>query len=273
MNAERSRGHSWFVGLSGCEGSADYPPSVRIADAVLGAEHVRYLAVVPDPANRYPRALHGELGIEEALLLALDVHRTIAEDHLTQPRPLLLIIDSPGQAYGRFEEALGLHAAFAAAVEAYATARLAGHPIISLIVGSAMAGAFLAHGYQANYLLALDDPGVQIQAMGKKAAARITRRSIADMDQLAEDCPPMAYDARTFSRWGLLRELIPVESADQPTAADLSAVTNALISSIADARRDHTRSHLGLEPHRQGAGRIASQLVRRRLRDQWNDSP
>jgi biotin-independent malonate decarboxylase gamma subunit len=266
MNAVRSRGHAWFVALCGSEGSADYPPSVRIADATLGTERVRYLAIVPDAASRYPRARHGEVGVEEALLLALDVHRTIAEDRRGRRRPLLLIVDSPGQAYGRFEEALGLHAALAAAVEAYSSARLAGHPLVSLIVGSAMAGAFLAHGYQANHILALDDPGVQIQAMGKKAAARIMRRPVADVEQLARECPPMAYDARTFSRWGLL------ESPDHPTARDLSAVTDALTSAIADAWRDPTRSHLGPESHRSHSGRTASQRVRQRLRDQWNES-
>ena len=33
-------------------------------------------------------------------------------------------------------------------------------------------GAFLAHGYQANRILALDAPGTMVHAMGKEAAAR-----------------------------------------------------------------------------------------------------
>jgi malonate decarboxylase gamma subunit len=47
---------------------------------------------------------------------------------------------------------LGIHLACAAAVDAYASARLAGHPVIALLVGKAMSGAFLAHGYQAEYV-------------------------------------------------------------------------------------------------------------------------
>jgi malonate decarboxylase gamma subunit len=39
--------------------------------------------------------------------------------------------------------------------------------VIALLVGKAMSGAFLAHGYQANRLIALRDPGVMVHAMGK----------------------------------------------------------------------------------------------------------
>ena len=72
-------------------------------------------------------------------------------------RPIVAIIDVPSQAYGRREEAFGIHQALAGAAGAYAKARLAGHPVIGLIVGKAMSGAFLAHGYQANRLIAIND--------------------------------------------------------------------------------------------------------------------
>ncbi|MDP0977954.1 biotin-independent malonate decarboxylase subunit gamma, partial [Klebsiella pneumoniae] len=78
----------------------------------------------------------------------------------------------------------GIHLALAAAADAYAAARLAGHPVIGLIVGRAMSGALLAHGYQANRLLALDDADVMVHAMGKAAAARVTLRSVADLERL-----------------------------------------------------------------------------------------
>lgn len=45
------------------------------------------------------------------------------------------------------KKAFGIHRALAGAAAAYANARLAGHPVIGLIVGKAMSGAFLAHGY------------------------------------------------------------------------------------------------------------------------------
>ena len=58
-------------------------------------------------------------------------------------------------------------------MDGYARARLAGNPVIALLVGKAMSGAFLAHGYQAQRIIALRDPGVMVHAMGKAAAARI----------------------------------------------------------------------------------------------------
>jgi malonate decarboxylase gamma subunit len=72
----------------------------------------------------------------------------------------------------RREETAAIFLAAAAAANAYADARVAGHPVISLVVGHAISGGFLTHGYQANRILALDDDGVIIHAMHKEAAAR-----------------------------------------------------------------------------------------------------
>ena len=74
--------------------------------------------------------------------------------------------------------------AAAAAADAYGSARLAGH-VITLVVGHALSGAFLTHGYQANRILAFDDDGVMIHAMHKEAAARVTRRSVDELEKLA----------------------------------------------------------------------------------------
>ncbi|MFP3693146.1 biotin-independent malonate decarboxylase subunit gamma, partial [Burkholderia sp. SIMBA_048] len=89
------------------------------------------------------------------------------EDH--DKRAIVAVIDVASQAYGRREEAYGIHQALAGAADAYASARLAGHPVIGLIVGRAMSGAFLAHGYQANRLIALADSQVMVHAMGKES--------------------------------------------------------------------------------------------------------
>ncbi len=44
-------------------------------------------------------------------------------------RAIVAVIDVASQAYGRREEAYGIHLALAAAADAYAAARLAGHPV------------------------------------------------------------------------------------------------------------------------------------------------
>ncbi len=116
--------------------------------------------MVPDPASRFFRARNGEVGLEQGWALAAVVRDVFARAH---PRPIVALVDVPSQAYGHTEELLGIHLACAAAADAYATARLAGHPVIALLVGRAMSGAFLAHGYQANRILALDNSEVLVQ--------------------------------------------------------------------------------------------------------------
>ncbi len=93
-------------------------------------------AVVPDPDNPFPRARQGEVGLLEGWGLAAAVDEALEADReAPRKRALLAIVDVPSQAYGRREEALGIHQALAGAVDAYARARLAGHPLIGLLVG------------------------------------------------------------------------------------------------------------------------------------------
>jgi malonate decarboxylase gamma subunit len=264
-----SRGARWLAVLTDeATPVPGYPARVRVVDASLDDRPARYIAVVPDPDNPFPRARSGEVGLLEGWALAQAVRDArAADDNSDTRRAIVAVIDVPSQAYGRAEEALGIHQALAAAVEAYARARLAGHPIIGLIVGAAMSGAFLAHGYQANRLLALDDDGVQVQAMGKAAAARITQRSIEGVEALAETITPMAYDIESFAKLGLLFKRLAVGDADAPSADDIAAVNDALAAALADigASRD-------LSARLDHKGRPVSAEVRQRLRAQWTAS-
>ena len=240
-------------------------PSVRVADGQIDGESVRFIAVVPDANNHYPRAAGGEVGLLEGWTLAKVVNETIAAD-TDQPvkRPIVAVIDVPSQAYGRREEAFGIHQALAGAAGAYAKARLAGHPVIGLIVGKAMSGAFLAHGYQANRLIAFNDSGVLVHAMGKESAARITLRTVEALEKLAATIPPMAYDVSNYATLGLLSALLDINNPDAPDEGDLSLVSRTLRDAIADARKDTSlKCRLGAENRR------SSQLVRDRMRASW----
>jgi malonate decarboxylase gamma subunit len=159
MSAQTSasgRGALWLQALTGQTGMlAEGATTVRVATASLGFEPATFIAVVPDPHNRFPRARQGEVGLDEGWSIADQVRRVIAEGDPGLRRPIVCLVDVTSQAYGRREELLGIHLACAAAADAYASARLAGHPVIALLVGKAMSGAFLAHGYQANRILAL----------------------------------------------------------------------------------------------------------------------
>jgi len=210
---------------------------------------------------------NGEIGLVEGWQLARAVQEAIAADAAApQKRAIVAVIDVASQAYGRTEEAYGIHLALAAAAGAYAEARLAGHPVIGLIVGSAMSGAFLAHGYQANRLIAFDDDKVQVHAMGKASAARITLRSVEALEQLAASVPPMAYDLRNYASLGLLWRVIKPADPDRADDAGVAQVRQALEEALADIRADADTGLAGrlLAPHRQ-----ASRQVRDLMRSQW----
>jgi len=262
-----TRGTTWMRALANGTPVAGYGSTLQVVDDTLAGQPARYIAVVPDADNRFPRARNGEVGLVEGWQLARAVRDVIAADagH-ERKRAIVAVIDVASQAYGRREEAYGIHLALAAAADAYAAARLAGHPVIGLIVGRAMSGALLAHGYQANRLLALDDAEVMVHAMGKAAAARVTLRSVADLERLAQEIPPMAYDIASFASLGLLWKLLKVKSADAPETSDIDTVQTALAAALADIEADPSR---GLESRLGAPLRSASAEVRKRLRAQW----
>jgi malonate decarboxylase gamma subunit len=261
-----SRGGRWLAALTDRgERVVDLPASVQAVDATLGERAARYIAVVPDPANPFARARGGEVGLLEGWGLAKAVGDVVTADaDAAEKRAIVAVIDVPSQAYGRTEEAFGIHQALAAAAEAYAKAREAGHPVLGLIVGKAMSGAFLAHGYQANRLIALDDAGVQVHAMGKQAAARITQRTVEGVDKLAETITPMAYDIASFDSLGLLYRRLSVTAPDAPSADDIEQVRATLCEALADIG-----DRFGLSSRLDREGRPASVTVRERLRAQW----
>jgi len=265
---DTSRGAIWLAALtSNATPLAGYPVSVRVVDAPLAGQAARYIAVLPDPDNRFPRARNGEIGLVEGWQLARAVQDVVDADR-QQPlkRPIVAVIDVTSQAYGRREEGYGIHQALAGAAAAYAEARLAGHPVLGLIVGKAMSGAFLAHGYQANRLIALDDPQVMVHAMGKASAARITLRSVEALEALAATVPPMAYDIHNYASLGLLWQTVRVARPDQPSVEDVAIVERSLQAALADIRTDPER---GLASRLGAPNRQASSRVRELLKEQW----
>ncbi|MDR5854828.1 biotin-independent malonate decarboxylase subunit gamma [Caballeronia sp. LZ062] len=269
INAMTSRGECWLDALTTAPAEAESGP-VRARDGELDGAATRFIAVVPDAHNRFPRATDNVVGLEQGWLLARAVREVMNADRdADSKRPVVAIVDVKSQAYGRREELLGIHLACAAAVDAYASARLAGHPVIALIVGPAMSGAYLAHGYQANRIVALDASGTTVHAMGKEAAARVTRRSVESLDALGDTVLPMSYKMSAYAKLGLLHELIEGVNADAPSQADVERVKASLAAAVADARggpRDLSNRLTSADAKRT---RAASVEVRRRMREQW----
>ncbi|MFW1950495.1 biotin-independent malonate decarboxylase subunit gamma [Acinetobacter beijerinckii] len=270
VNAVRSsiRGKHWFNVLTQNFEAIDTGiASLHVANGQLDGMEISVLSIVADEHNLYPRARQGEVGLLEGWSLALAVDQIIQADReLEKKRGIVCIVDVPSQAYGRREEVFGIHQALAGAVDSYARARLAGHSLVSLLVGKSMSGAFLAHGYQANRILALNDQGVMVHAMGKESAARVTLRTVDELESLAANIPPMAYDIESYNSLGLLSNLLNVSNADEPTDEDIEHIQQAL----KNAFEDITLSGVNDLKHRLDAeNRSMSKRVRELLREQW----
>jgi malonate decarboxylase gamma subunit len=266
----RVRGRAWFSALTGKTAPLPGDPnSVLTADAYLGDEIARFLCVVPDPHARFPCARDGQVGLEEAYALAARVREFVDQDEHALKRPIVAIVDVKSQAYGRREETAAIFLAAAAAADAYGSARMAGHPVIALVVGHALSGGFLTHGYQANRILAFDDDGVMIHAMHKEAAARITRRSVENLEQLGKTIAPLSYDVRDFAKLGLLHKLLHVEGPDNPSREETQRVRDELIAAVADARNSPTDLSNHLQSKEARETRTASILTRTMMEAQW----
>jgi malonate decarboxylase gamma subunit len=264
------RGTAWFRALTGqASPMSGDPKSVLTVDAPLGDDNARFLCVVPDSLARFPCARHGEVGLEEAYTLATRVHEVIEIDKNSVKRPIIAIVDVKSQAYGRREETAAIFLAGAAAADAYGSARLAGHPVIALVVGHALSGGFLTHGYQANRILAFDDDGVMVHAMHKEAAARITRRSVENLEKLGYTIAPLSYDIRDYAKLGLLHQLLHVENPEKPSELETQNVRRELIAAIVDARNSPVDLRSRLQSKEALETRKASILARATLEAQW----
>jgi malonate decarboxylase gamma subunit len=166
----------------------------------------------------------------------------------------------------------GIFLAAAAATDAYVSARLAGHPVISLLVGHAISGGFLTHGAQANRLLAFNDSDVTVHAMAKNAAARVTRRTVEELDKLAETVIPMSYKIEDYAKLGALYKLIDGVNVDSPEPKQVDQVRADLLAAIADARSGQRDLSDRLRSQGAQKNRSATLAVRKRLAAEWHSN-
>ena len=267
------RGKAWFKALTGSDTSnSGDPNSVLAATAAIESESALFLCVVPDNDSRFPCARDGQVGLEEAFALATHIRAVMSEDRdksRETKRPIIAIVDVKSQAYGRREETAGIFFAAATSADAYASARIAGHPVISLVAGHAFSGGFLTHGYQANRILAFDDAGIVIHAMHKEAAARITRRSIVDLEKLGHEIAPMSYDVRDYAKLGVLFKLLHAEDPQHPTSNEIAEIKKAITEAIADARKGRLDLSNRWESGAAKEMRKGTLAVRTALEAQW----
>ncbi|WP_142515467.1 biotin-independent malonate decarboxylase subunit gamma [Klebsiella huaxiensis] len=210
----------------------DYGPGAVVGSARINGEICTVIANDAMTFNpRFPVVYAGIIGLEEGYKMALAVYRTLAMDKdkpAGEKRPLVLIVDTPGNGPGKLEEIIGMNKATGAYQLALAEARHAGHPIIAMVIGRAISGAFLCHGLQADHILSLTSEfGTMIHVMPLSSIARITRQDVERLSELSRSNPVFAAGPEFFWQLGGVEELIKT----------IPEMREAIIRHIGDVRR------------------------------------
>jgi len=193
--------------------SSDIGPGAVIGTAKLKEREVTVIANDAAAVNpRFNVVYAGVIGMEEAYKMAIAVYKTIEADRekpAEQKRPLVLIVDSPGNGPGKYEEITGMNKATGSYQLALAEARQNGHPVIAMIIGRAISGAFLCHGLQADHILALSGKfNTMIHVMPLSSIARITKMDIETLQELSKTNPVFASGAEFFYKLGGVEEIV-----------------------------------------------------------------
>ena len=114
-----------------------------------------------------------------------------------------------GNGPGKMEEIAGMNKSTGGYQLALAEARKAGHPIVAMVIGRAISGAFLCHGLQADHILALSkDFGTMIHVMPLTSIARITKMDIERLEELSTSNPVFAAGVDFFYKLGGVQEIV-----------------------------------------------------------------
>ncbi len=191
----------------------EYGPGAVVGTAQLEGETVTVIANDAYAFNdRFPVVFGGVIGLEEAYKMATAVYRTIEADKdkpLAEKRQQVLIVDTPGNGPGKMEEIAGMNKATGSYQLALAEARKTGHPIIAMVIGRAISGAFLCHGLQADEILALStDFGTMIHVMPITSISRITKMDIERLEELSKVNPVFAPGVNFFYNLGGVKEIV-----------------------------------------------------------------
>lgn len=199
--------------IDGYSFDPDYGPGSVIGTAKLNDKPATIIASDAMAFNdRFPVVFGGVIGLEEGYKMATAVYRTMEADKekpLSEKRALVLIVDTPGNGPGKLEEIAGVNKSTGSYQLALAEARKAGHPIVAIVIGRAISGAFLCHGLQADHILSLSkDFGTMIHVMPLTSIARITKMDIERLEELSTSNPVFVAGPDFFYKLGGVQEIV-----------------------------------------------------------------
>jgi malonate decarboxylase gamma subunit len=202
------------------------PPAV-VGTAKINGQSTTVLSIDAMKSNpRFRVVYSGVIGMEEAYKMAEAVYYTIEADRdkpKEEKRPILLIVDTPGNGPGKLEEIIGMNKATGSYQLALAEARKLGHPSVAMVIGRAISGAFLCHGLQADLVLSLPkEYNTMVHVMPVTSIARITKIPLERLQELSKSNPVFASGAEFVYNLGGINEIVENEELMR------DAVRNAL---------------------------------------------
>lgn len=271
--AATSVGYEWFEALTDMKNPTSSVGTVYYGESDKFAEDAIVTSIVPDPKNPMYRVRNGEVGLVEGFRMGQILNHVYEEDKdKVIKRPIVIVIDVPSQAYGYNEELIGIHVALANSAAAYAKLRQAGHQVIGLIAGNAISGAFLAHGLQSSRLIALNSKEITVQAMTKASAARVTKRTIAEIEAAADKVPAIAYDINNYTKLGAIHcflEDITDQKASEKNVNEVIKAINAAISDVREKNDTMLTARYTNETAKK-MGRVETNKVRAKMAEEWD---
>lgn len=271
--AATSVGYEWFEALTDMKNPTSSVGTVYYGESDKFAEDAIVTSIVPDPKNPMYRVRNGEVGLVEGFRMGQILNHVYEEDKdKVIKRPIVIVIDVPSQAYGYNEELIGIHVALANSAAAYAKLRQAGHPVIGLIAGNAISGAFLAHGLQSSRLIALNSKEITVQAMSNASAARVTKRTIAEIEAAADKVPAIAYDINNYTKLGAIHcflEDITDQKASEKNVNEVIKAINAAISDVREKNDTMLTARYTNETAKK-MGRVETNKVRAKMAEEWD---
>lgn len=187
------------------------------------------------------------LGVDEAVRLSGYVLASL--EH--QDGPILVLVDSDSQRMSKRDELLGLNEFLAHLAKSLIYADMHGRPTMGLLYGHSAAGALLATGLATRVLVGL--PGATPAVMDLPSMAKVTKLSMATLEEKAKSTPVFAPGLSNLTRMGAVH-------ATWNDTVPLANQLDALLLSLPDAH--DRRDYLGKER----GGRLKAAEIAERVR-------
>ncbi|ATB40937.1 hypothetical protein CYFUS_006399 [Cystobacter fuscus] len=170
--------------------------------------------------------------------MATEVLRVVREH---PGRPLLLLVDTSGQALSRRDELLGINGYMAHLARCLEVARRRGHRILGLVWAEAVSGGFLASSLLADACYAL--PEAEIRVMNLPAMSRVTKIPLARLEALSVQSPVFAPGVENYRRMGAITAVWDGDLARHLAEALAAPLEEDPRSALGEARGGRQLAH------------------------------